>query len=425
MAEAQALRCINCGRQYPVAPVFDGCPACRDSGTPCNLTVVYDYPALRREIGPAFFQGQGLWRYARLLPARPAEMVTLHEGNTPLHRVDRIAKELGIRALYIKDESRNPAGSFKDRLCAVAVSLARRFGAQVITTSSTGNAGAAAAAYAARAGLECVIFTMASVPLPMKVSMQSYGARLVATAAAVDRWTLMEACVRQFGWYPTSNYVLPPVGANVYGLEGYKTIAYEIWEGLSALPDRVVLPVCYADGLYGVYKGFWELRELGLTEALPRLVAGEVHGPLANALAQGLPTVQPVPAPGPSVAFSIASPISMHQGLVALRESHGSAVALHDDAALLRWQQRLGREGIYAEPSACMSLAALEKQVQQGEVGADERVVCVVTATGLKDPESSARVTPAVPVVAPDLDELAATLKQVYDFTLAQARFLR
>lgn len=419
MAEVQVLRCINCGQEYPVRPIFDGCPACRQKGTPSNLTTVYDYAALRRQAGPDLFRGQGLWRYAALLPARPDEVVTLYEGNTPLHKLDRIARELGIKALYVKDEGRNPSGSFKDRLCAVAVSLSRRFGAKVITTSSTGNAGAAAAAYAARAGLDCVIFTLASVPLPMKVSMQSFGARLVATDAPMDRWTLMAQCIRDYGWYPTSNYVLPPVGSNVYGLEGYKTIAFEVWEQLGAVPDRVVMPVCYADGLYGAWKGFWELRELGLTDRVPKMVAGEVYGPLANALANNLPAVQPVPTPGSSIAFSIASGMSMQQGLVALRACQGDAVAVHDDAALLRWQQRLGREGIYAEPSSCMSLAALEKQVQAGQVGPDESVVCVVTATGLKDPETSTRATPPVPVVGPDMQQLARTLQSTYGFTLA------
>lgn len=419
MAEVELLRCINCGREYPVGPRFDGCPACREQGTPSNLTAVYDYAALRRRLGSDLFQGQGLWRYAALLPARPDEIVTLYEGNTPLHRLDGIARELGIKALYVKDEGRNPSGSFKDRLCAVAVSLAPRFGAKVVTTASTGNAGAAAAAYAARAGLPCVIFTLNFVPLPMKVSMQSYGARLVATEASLDRWTLMARCIQEFGWYPTSNFVLPPVGANVYGLEGYKTIAFEVWEALGGLPDRVVMPVCYADGLYGTWKGFWELQELGLTDRIPKMVAGEVYGPLANALQKNLPAVASVPTPGTSIAFSIASGLSMQQGLVALRRSQGEALGLHDDAALLRWQQRLGREGIYAEPSACMSLAALAAQVGAGQVGADETVVCVLTATGLKDPAASTAATPPVPVVGPDMQALARALQGTYGFTLA------
>lgn len=418
MGTVRALGCIRCGAEYPVGPIFTGCPACAEAGSPSNLTPLLDYSAIK--VTRESFTGSGLWRYGALLPCDPADAVTLAEGGTPLYKLDAIAKELGVGALYVKDESRNPTGSFKDRLCSVAVTAGKQFGAEVVTTSSTGNHGAATAAYAARAGMDCVIFTLASVPLAMKVSMQTYGAKLVATPTSMDRWTIMAECINTLGWYPSSNYVLPMIGSNCFGIDGYKTIAFEIVEQLGwQVPDRVVMPVAYADGLYGTWKGFQEFKSLGLVDRTPKMVAAEVYGPITAAHQAGANSMADVnvPTPNSSIAFSIATPMGPYQGLKAVAESGGQGFALNDDAALLRWQKRLGREGIYAEPSSCLSLASLEQMAKGGALK-DEVVVCVLTATGLKDPEASAKVNPAVPVVEPTRDALAKALAEHYGFTL-------
>jgi len=158
-------------------------------------------------------------------------------------------------------------------------------GARVITISSTGNHGASTAAYAARAGLPCVIFTLASVPETMKALMQAYGAAVVACPTSESRWQLMREGVERLGWYPTSGFVTPPIGSNPYGIEGYKTIAWEIAEDLGwTAPAVVVVPSAYSDGLYGVWKGWTELQTVGLVKDAPRMVAAEPFGPLANAL---------------------------------------------------------------------------------------------------------------------------------------------
>src|SRR5207249_2244807 len=188
---------------------------------------------------------------------------------------------------------------------------------------------------AARAGVPCVIFTLASVPETMKTLMQAYGAAVVACPTSESRWELMRQGIERFGWYPTSGFVTPPVGSNPWGVEGYKTIAYEVAEDLGwTAPDVVVVPSAYSDGLYGIWKGWTELQALGLVKHAPRMIAAEPFGPLAHALERGLPAPEPVDAPAPSVAFSIASRYGTWQGLAALRESGGAGVRLTDEGVL-------------------------------------------------------------------------------------------
>jgi threonine synthase len=290
--------------------MFAGCPRCRAQGVAVNLTVEYDLAPLAGVTPATFAPGAGgMWRFRDLLPLRSARPVTLGEGGTPLVHLERLGARLGLPRLYAKDESRNPTWSYKDRLCATAVSHAVAIGARVITISSTGNHGASTAAYAARAGLPCVIFTMTSVPDTMKTLMQAYGAAVVACPTAEARWELMRQGVERLGWYPTSGFVMPPVGSNPWGIEGYKTIAYEVAESLEwTAPDVVVVPSAYSDGLYGIWKGWTELHQLGLVKSPPRMIAAEPFGPLAAALERGLDAPEPVQVPGPSIAFSIATP---------------------------------------------------------------------------------------------------------------------
>ena len=202
-----------------------------------------------------------MWRWDAFLPATAGDAVSLGEGDTPLLE----APNLGLGDVWIKDKSRNPTWSFKDRLASGALTMARRFGAKVIASSSSGNAGAAAAAYAAKAGLPCIVFTFVGSAGPLVLQMRAYGAMVVKVNDKADRWRLQSLGVREFGWYPTSPFFGPVVGSNPYGMEGYKTIAYEIAEAFDwNPPDWCVLPVCYGDALFGMWKGFEELEGAGL-----------------------------------------------------------------------------------------------------------------------------------------------------------------
>jgi threonine synthase len=316
-----------------------------------------------------------------------------------------------VGELWVKDESRNPTWSYKDRLAAVGVTKAREDGAEVVVVSSTGNHGAAAAAYAAAAGVRCVVLTLESVPLTMKVLMQSYGAHVVALREPTDRWVLMREAVREHGWVPLSGFVSPPAGSNPFAVDGYKTMAYEIVETLGRAPDVVVAPVAYGDGITGLHRGFADLLALGRIAAVPRLVAAEVFGPYRRSLDTGSPGSASVVPAGPSVAFSIATPVSSYQGWHAVTESGGTAVAVPDDAGILQAQLALAaREGVYLEASAVLPVAAVPALRAEGAVGPDDVVVCIGTSTGLKDVGATAAVLPPVEVIQPSLSALERTM---------------
>jgi threonine synthase len=283
-------------------------------------------------------------------------------------------------------------------------------GAPAVVVATTGNHGAATAAYAAAAGIRCVALTLASVPLTMKVLMQAYGAEVVALASGPDRWKLMGEAVAERGWVPLSGWCDPPVGSNPFGIEGYKTIAYELYEQLGSVPDVVVVPTAYGDGLTGVLRGFRDLQALGVTDRVPRMVAAEPLGPYAASLAGDGDVPQRVD-PGSSVAFSTATPVATWQGVHALRSSGGAAAAVRDDAEVLRAQLHAARtEGLYLEASAAVSFPVLQALVARGEVSERDVVVVLGTSTGLKDVGATAAVLPDVPVIEPDLASLDAAL---------------
>jgi threonine synthase len=414
MARPVALACISCGADYALSHYADDCPACRAAGAPSNLTVRYDAPpgvGLARDALPT--QPNSLWRFADFLPLAAADAISLGEGATPLHD----ASALGLGPLLIKDESQNPTWSFKDRLASAAVSMARRLGARVIACSSSGNAGAATAAYAARAGLPCVAVTFQGAAGAMVTQMRGYGAMVLGCAHKEDRWTLVSAGVKRFGWYPTTAYFGPAVGSNPFGIEGYKTLAYEIAEqcGWSA-PDWCVLPVCYGDALYGLWRGFEELRALGWIARVPRLGAAEVSGSLAAALGSGV-AMPPVRRRNEAtIAASIGADQGTVQALAALRRTDGAAIQI-DNAALERWQARLARAtGLYAEPASVAPLAALERWRVDGTIAPDTSVVALMTAGGLKDPAATERTLGELPTVAGDLDAACRVLADRYGF---------
>ena len=359
-----------------------------------------------------------MWRYAALLPVPLEEAVTLGEGLTPLIPCERMGARLGVRGLYVKDESRNPTWSFKDRLASVAVSMALRFGARVVGCSSSGNAGAAAAAYAARAGLPCVAITFEGAAGAMLTQMRAYGAMVVATREKADRWTLLRRCVEELSWYPTTPYFGPPVGSNTFGIEGYKTLAYEVAEQLGwRAPDWCVLPVAYGDALAGMWRGFEDLLRLGLLASAPRMVAAEIYGSLAAALESRVDAVPAVPKDHETVALSIGTLQGTWQALHAIRASKGLAHRV-GDADLLTLQAELAAiEGLYAEPSSVVPLAAIRTLRARGVMREGDTVVALVTASGLKDPDATARRAGSIPVVGADLSAFLDTLSSTYDFS--------
>jgi threonine synthase len=263
-----------------------------------------------------------------------------------------------------------------------------------------------------------VIFTLASVPDTMKTLMQAYGAAVVACPTPESRWTLMRQGIERLGWYPTGGFSLPPIGSNPYGVDGYKTIAYEIAEDFGwTAPAVVVVPSAYSDGLFGIWKGWTDLHALGLVKTLPRMVAAEPFGPLAHALEGDLAAPETVQG-GQSVAFSIASPYGTYQGLTALKDSSGAGVRITDEG-IFEAQRALAREeGIFAEPSSIASLTAVMQMRAQRALDPDQTIVAVITSTGLKDPGASRAWLPPVPAAPADFDGLLAVLRESYGLAL-------
>jgi threonine synthase len=419
MKNVLGLQCLRCKSEFDDKPMFDGCPVCRSQSFYSNVAPVYDYHLIKKQLNKNTLKQRkpSLWAFKELMPVDDEHIVTLKEGGTPLIRFDAFRRLWGLDHLYLKDETRNPTHSFKDRLASVSISKAKELGRKIVTTSSSGNHGAATAAYSARAGLECVIFTTDQVPQTMKTSMQIYGAKVIATESPYDRWSIMKKCIEKHRWYPASNYVYPPVGSNFYGIEGYKTIAFEICMELDwRVPDKVIVPTAYADGLSGIWRGFKEFFHLGWIEALPQMVAVEVQGSLKNALNKNSVKIEPVERK-PTVAFSIATNFSTYQGLITLRESNGRSIVVKDHQ-LREMQNFLGRMGMYAEASSVASLAAVKNMLENGEIRTDETIVAVITSTGLKDPLMTAESFSDVPVIQPDLESLRQTLKDAYDFII-------
>ena len=412
MANPAGLTCIRCGQAAPLDAFDRACDRCAADGVASNLSVDYgERPVPARDDVPPW--PNTMWRFAGQLPLAIDEAVSLGEGATPMIAADGLAP----CRLLLKDETRNPTWSFKDRLASIAVSWAKHLGAKLIATSSSGNAGAAAAAYAARAGLPCVVLTFEGVAPAMVAQIRSYGAMVLTVATKDDRWAVLSEAVRELGWFPTSPFFGPAIGSNPIGLEGYKTIAYEIAEQLDwRAPDWCVLPVCYGDALYGMWKGFEEMRRWGWIDSSPRLIAAEVSGSLTAALMGDDAMPPEVPRTGPSLAVSIDVTRGTYQALHALRQSGGTAVTLDDDA-LLDWQRRLASgSGLFVETSSAAALAAVDRLTESGTIGREDTVVAVLTASGLKDAGAGVAEPKSAPKVSADLDSVLGALRDTYGF---------
>jgi threonine synthase len=399
---ATGLRCVHCGSRYALTPLFEGCPACATDTFQSGLTPDYDYTALATALGDgplAEPNRPGIWRYRRLLPvADSAHELSLGEGMTALVPLPRIAAELGAREVWLKDESRNPTWSFKDRNAAVTLGKALDFKARAVVASSSGNHGAAVAAYAARAGLPCLVLSYPGISAGAAALIQAYGARLLVTTRE-GRWSIMRAAVQQYGWYPATNFTEIPTNGP-YGHEGYKTIAYELDEQLgSTVPDLVVIPTAYGEGLFGVWKGYHELTTLGRVRRPPRMLACEPEGgPLAASISRGDGSLVPVPAPE-TVARGIGGTRSSHIAVAAVSASDG-LVAQASDAEILRAQRDLAADGILAEPASATALAGLRTMHRRGELPRGQRIVLVSTSGGLKNLEALLAAFPVPPLAA-------------------------
>ncbi len=413
MTEPLALQCLRCGTRYPVQANRSGCAAC-DGKQASNLRVIYHPHDIQRwNFASAQAKSGSMWRYADMLPVPREHAVSLNEGGTPLHAAPRMGQALGLAKLFIKDESRNPTQSYKDRVSSVAVSHAKLAGASVVATASSGNAGASLAAYASRAGLACVVASMKGASGPMVSQIRKLGGHLVLLEDKALRWPLLAEGAARHGWYVTSPYSTPVIGSTAVGIEGYKTIAYEIAADLGFAPDWIIMPVCYGDALAGVAQGFQDLLSAGQIAKLPRLVAAEAHGSLAHALQARADVVEAVHAEYVPLAASVGANQSTYQALHALRTTEGLAVKVGNEGLVALQELIAAREGLLFELASVMPFAAARQLERTGLITRNDTVVCVATASGLKDTDKSTATWDELPIVnaaAAQISELASDM---------------
>lgn len=382
MQQSRWLACMDCHATYPVGPMMAGC-TCGGA-----LEVHYEPAAVDRASVREWSstRGDSLWQYRPLLPLPDdAVPVSLGEGQTPLHASETLRRMHGHTGIFLKNESVNPTWSHKDRYHSVAVSMARAFGFSRLVTASTGNHGISAAAYASRAGIESVVmFASATSPVMWQLA-GLYGAHAMVTSFD-GREALMDELARRPGWYPAGGFGGTGPG-DPFGVEGYKTIAYEVIRQLSGVPDLVLVPVGSGNLLYGVWKGFQDARAVAMTDRTPRMVACHAAGAnvLERALQQGSDDVPQLPDAF-SVATSTREKTAGRYALRAVKASSGFAVSVSEDE-ILDAVRLLGTEGICAETASAISVASAIRLLRQGALDADQRVVCTVTSAGVKWPE--------------------------------------
>ncbi len=326
-----------------------------------------------------------MWRYKEFLPIIDYSCrVNLGAGYTPLVRAERLAKWVGVRELYVKNDTLNPTYSFKDRPASVAISKALEFRLSYVGCASTGNLAGATAAHSSAAGLPCYIFMPATVEKAKIKQAALYGANIILIRGTYDAANRVASLIADRLGVGVVNVNLRP-----YYVEGSKTMGLEIVEQLGwTVPDRIIIPTASGALLSAIYKGIKEAEQAGLInnhETAITCAQPEGCSPIVRAYRSGNNIIEPVRNPDTIVqSLAIGDPGDGYQALRVLRESRGSAVALSDNEAIEAVLMLASREGIFAEPGGAISIAALKKLVENGEVGRDEKVVCCVTGSGLK-----------------------------------------
>jgi threonine synthase len=386
MQFVRGLRCVCCGAAYSTRIPYT-CPACGIEGI---LDVEYDYPAIRRLLtrrNLAARPAQNHWRYRELLPiGEHAALPAVPVGWTPIVTARPLARHLGVRTLFLKDDGRNPSGSLKDRASSVGVVKAREKRKKIVACASTGNAASSCAGMAASMGLRSVIFVPQRAPEPKVTQLLIFGATVLRVHGSYeDAYRLCQGACEELGWYNRNCAINP------YLVEGKKTAGLEVCEQLGwDVPDWVAVSVGDGCTVAGIWKGFREMKELGLIERTPRMLGVQAAGaaPVTAAFLSGRDVAPMEPR---SIADSIAVgvPRNWRKALRAIRESGGAMIDVADAEILdaMRYTARLA--GVFAEPAAAASVAGIRRAVATGAIGPRSTVLAMITGNGLKDTQSA------------------------------------
>ena len=400
-------KCVKCGKEYAAVPDLTTCS--------CGgiLDICYDYAAIRRDFSPADLERCGdrsMWRYRPFLPVEETTPAPpLRVGWSPLYRADRLAAELGLKTLYIKDDGLNPTASLKDRASSMAVAKAAEAGADTIACSSTGNAASSLAGNAAAAGLSTFIFVPSRAPKGKVAQLMIFGATVISVDGSYeDTFALSKAAIDRWGWYNRNAAINP------YLSEGKKTVSLEIAEQLGwQIPDYVALSVGDGCTIAGVWKGFRDLYEAGFIDRLPKLISVQAEGccPLNRALHTGEPW-QPMEENTLADSIAVGVPRNPDKALNAVRDSGGVAVEVSDQE-ILSAMGLLGRtQGVFGEPAGVTGTAGVKKALELGLISPDSSVVSIVTGNGLKDVQNGMRAAGEPMLVRPDMEALLSAFSQ-------------
>ena len=380
MKNVRHAKCVKCGKLYEATPNLTNCS--------CGgiLDIVYDYDYIKANLTKeklAARRDNSMWRYRELLPVEEDTPNTpLRVGWSPLYEADRLAKQLRIKKLYVKDDGINPTASLKDRASAMAVAKAREAGAEVIACSSTGNAASSLAGNAAAAGLKTYIFVPSRAPKGKVAQLMTFGATVISVQGSYeDTFELSKAAIDRWGWYNRNAAINP------YLSEGKKTVALEIMEQLDwQVPDYIAISVGDGCTIAGLWKGLKDLHAIGFIDRLPRLISAQAEGccPLNRAIETGEPW-RPMEENTLADSIAVGVPRNADKALMAIRESNGVTVNVSDEE-IMAAQKLLGRTcGVFGEPAGVTGAAGLKKLCEQGRIEPDATVVSVVTGNGLKD----------------------------------------
>lgn len=401
MKNVLCAKCVKCGREYEAVPRLTTC------GCGGILDIQYDYEFVKRTMTKERLAGRPntMWRYRELLPV---EEITapppLRVGWSPLYRADRLASELGLRTLYLKDDGQNPTGSLKDRASSLAVAKAAEAGADTVACSSTGNAASSLAGNAAAAGLSTYIFVPERAPEGKVAQLMIFGAHVFSVRGNYEEtFRLSAAAIEKWGWYNRNAAVNP------YLSEGKKTVSLEIAEQLCwRVPDFVAVSVGDGCTIAGVWKGFKDLYAAGLTDRLPRLLSVQAEGccPINRAILENAPW-RPMEENTIADSIAVGVPRNPDKAVNAVRESDGVAVNVSDEE-ILGAMRLLGRaQGVFGEPAGVTGTAGVKKALELGLISPESTVVSIVTGNGLKDVAGGIRAAGKPVSVPPELDALA------------------
>ena len=383
MGSVKGLQCRECGQLYEAQPIHV-CEMCFGP-----LEVAYDYDRIGNTISKASIAAgpASLWRYKPLLPIEGERYVDTQAGYTPLVRAHNLGNALGLKNVYVKNDTVNPTFSFKDRPVSIASSKALEFGFETLACASTGNLAGSVAAHAAKAGLRAVIFIPADLEPSKIAGALAYSPTLVAVDGNYD--DVNRVCSEIADKY---RWAFVNINVRPYYSEGSKTLAYEVAEQLGwRIPDRAIVPIASGSLFTKVWKGYRELTKLGLVdEATPKMVGAQALGcsPVVTAWDQGTLNVEPVKPSTIAKSLAIGNPADGYYSLKIIKESGGAAVSVTDDEIIEGIKLLARTEGIFAETAGGVTVGVLTKMIEQGQVAPEELIVVYVTGNGLKTQEA-------------------------------------